>query len=170
VVTSPPGLVDRLGLALVAPRRAFAVVDGAEGRAGLSDASTLLILKFVALELRVIVAALWTMLQVGFAAGLGSLGPRVIGAVGLDLGLLFAGGLFVTVAAGRKRKPSRDFDLAASAWIPYLGFSLAVSLLLAVSGLKLPRVATDTLGMTGLALYAGLLGLAVQHARRRADA
>ena len=47
-----PPLSTRVGLALVAPARAYELSDAAEGRAGLTDVATLLLMKFVAIEVR----------------------------------------------------------------------------------------------------------------------
>ncbi len=163
-----PPLATRIGLALVAPRRAFELADASGGRAGLTDVATLLVLKFLCVEARAIVAAAWTMVSVGFLPGLGSLAPRLQAAIGLDLLLVFGGGAFLTLAAGKRRSPARDFDLAAVAWLPYLALSLAASLVITVAGARPPHQLNDLIGLVALALLAGWLGMAVRHARQRA--
>jgi hypothetical protein len=151
--------------------RAFSLSDAAGGKAGLGDAATLLFLKILCLETRAIVAAGWSVVQVGVMPALAGLGPRLQSAIGADLVLIFAGGLLVTIAAGRRRSPARDFDLAAVAWIPYLVLSLAATLVAGVLGWRVPRGASDILGLTAMAVMAGWLGFAIRHARaRRAEA
>jgi len=168
-----PPLMTRVGLALVSPRRAFELSDDAGGRAGLTDVATLLLFKFLAVEARAIVIAAWTMIGVGFLPGLGALGPRLQATLGFDLIVVFGGGALVTLAAGKKRRPSRDFDLAAVAWIPYLVLTLLAQLVLSVANLAAGVVATrwmsQTITMIGLALVAGWLSMAIRHARQRRE-
>ncbi len=164
-----PPLTTRVGLAVIAPRRAFEISDAAHGRAGLSDVATLLLLKFVCVEVRALVAVAWTMVTVGFMPGLGALGPRLQAALGLDLIVVFGGGVLVTLAAGRKRRPSRDFDLAAVAWIPYLVVTLIAQLVLTIAGVRPPRLVNDAIGLIALAVLAGWLGMAIRHARQRRE-
>jgi hypothetical protein len=165
--------MTRVGLALVSPRRAFELADGAGGRAGLTDVATLLLFKFVAVELRSLIIAAWMAIGVGFLPGLGALGPRLQATLGFDLIVVFGGGALVTVLAGKKRRPSRDFDLAAVAWIPYLVLTLVAQLALLVANLAAGVVATrwmsQMITMIGLALVAGWLGMAIRHARQRKD-
>jgi hypothetical protein len=167
VTVSVPPLPTRVGLALVAPARAFQLADDADGRAGLGDVATLLFLKFVATEAKAIVVALWTMVSVGILPGLGALGPRVLAAIGLDLLLVFGGGLVVTVLAGRGRRPSRDFDLASTAWIPYFTVTVLATLVLALTGWRPRALPGLVLGYAALGVYAVWIGLAIRHARAR---
>ena len=162
-----PPLPTRVGLALVAPARAYDLADAAEGRAGLTDVATLLLFKFVAVEAKAIVVALWTMVSVGILPGLGALGPRLLAAIGLDLLLVFGGGIVVTLVAGRGRRPSRDFDLAAVAWIPYFTITLVASLVLTLTGLRPRPLTSMVVGYAALAVFAGWLGIAIRHARAR---
>jgi hypothetical protein len=162
-----PGFVERLGLALVSPARALVVADGAGGRAGLSDAATLLFLKILCFETRALVAAGWGVVQVGVMPALAGLGPSLQRTIGPDLVLIFVGGIAVTLLAGKRRRPSRDFDLAAVAWVPYLVLQLVVTLTVNVAGLHVGHEASNVLGLAGMAWMAGWLGLAIRVARSR---
>lgn len=163
-------LWTRVGLALTAPAQAFARADRAGGRAGLTDAVALLFLKILCLETRALVAAGWSMVQVGVMPSLSGLGPRLQAAIGTDLVLVFVSGMLVTAAAGRRRRPGRDFDLAAVAWIPYLVITLIATLVVTVLELRLRRGVSDVLGLSAIAVMAAWLGLAIRHARSRRGA
>jgi len=165
-----PSLSTRLGLALIAPRRAFELAEAARGRAGLTDVATLLLIKYVCVEARSFIFALWTIVQVGFLPGLGALGPSLQRALGLDLIVVFGGGVLVTLAAGKKRHLSRDFDLAAVAWVPFLVFIVLAELLIVVSGARPSRLMHEAVTLVALAILAGWLGMAIRHARQRKEA
>jgi hypothetical protein len=165
--TELPPLTTRVGLALFSPRRAFEWADAANGRAGLSDVATLLLFKFLAVEARAIIGAVWTMIGVGFLPGLGVLGPRLQATLGFDLIVIFGGGALVTLAAGSRRRPGRDFDLAAVAWIPYLTVTLLAQLVLLLAGVRPSLMLNQMITLIGLAVLAGWLGMAVRHARQR---
>ncbi len=161
------GLARRAGAAIVAPRLALAAADRGDG--GAPDALRLLLLKFVAAETRTIVAALWATLVNGPSVGLPPLLARVSAAVGTDLLMILIAGLVITVAAGRKRSPSRDFDLAVVAWIPVLLVTGLASLAQVLFDIQLPAAAAYVI--TGLAIgwMLTLVALAIRTARRRAD-
>ena len=158
-------IVDRVGQALVAPRRALARTDAEGG--GASDALALLLVKLVCLDLPALVMAGWAMLLGGFGQGLTLVGLRMRAALSMDVVLMFIGGIVVTLAAGRRRKPARDFDLACVAWIPVLLVDAAASLAANVLGATVP--AWMRYGLWGAALLwmGGLLGAAVATARAR---
>jgi hypothetical protein len=164
-----PSFTTRVGLALIAPRRAFELVDAANGRAGLTDVATLLLFKFLAVEVVAIVMASWTVIGVGFMPGLGMLGPRLQATLGFDLIVVFGGGALVTLSAGGKRRPGRDFDLAAVAWVPYLVVTLLAQLVLSIAGIRPTLRMSQMITMLGLAVLAGWLGMAVRHARQRPE-
>ena len=113
-----PSFVERLGSALSAPRRAFAVAD--EARGGSADGMALLALAFVCVETRSLAAAAWGAWKLGPAHVLPALLARFQAALGTIVVLWLCAWLVITIGAGRKRSPSRDFDLAQVAWVPYL--------------------------------------------------
>jgi hypothetical protein len=164
-----PSFVTRVGLALLAPRRAFELADAANGRAGLTDVATLLLFKFIAVEAIAIIMAAWTMIGVGFMPGLGMLGPRLQATLGFDLIVVFGGGALVTLSAGARRRTGRDFDLAAVAWIPYLVVVLLAQLVLVIAGVRPTPRLNQMITLLGLAILAGWLGMAVRHARQRRE-
>jgi hypothetical protein len=160
--------VDRLGLALIAPRRAFAISDELRGKGGLSDAFVLLCAKVVCLELPSLVRAVWAMLVNGVGAGVAGIGMAIQDAAGVDLILLLASGLIITIGAGKRRAAGRDFDLAAVAWTPYLAIDVLARLAVAVTGVHPPRSVTDALGIVAYGTLLVFVALAVRHARQRA--
>jgi hypothetical protein len=153
-VAEGPGFVTRVGLALVDPRQAFAVAEASRGKAGLSDATLLLVLKLVCLETRALVIAAWSAISVGLGTGLSVLGSRLVGALGLDLAALVGSGLVIWLASGRRRQLSRDLDLAAVAWTPMFVLHVVAALAIAALDLEPPRLVTDGLGLAALALTA----------------
>ena len=158
--------VDRVGAALVAPGRAFAEAEA--GRGGAGDVAWLLLAKVVCGEARAVVAAVWTMVAMDPMAGLSALARQVQAAAGLDL-LVWAGaGLVVTAAAGRRRSPARDFDLAGVAWVPFLAVGVVASLAMTLAGWTPPRAVTDGLGLGALAWTLGRVARAAGFARGRA--
>jgi hypothetical protein len=159
------GFVDRVGAALVAPRRALA--DAEAGRGGLPDAVLLLVLKLVCTETQALVVGLWSFVAVGPVVALRALLAHLSGALGTDLVLLVAGGAAVTLLAGRRRNPSRDFDLAAVAWIPVLAVDTIASLAARLAGVEVGPRAAAALWLVALGWMALVLVLAVATARGR---
>lgn len=160
---------DRIGLALVAPRRAFAASDAAAGRpGGLGDAFLLLGLKFLVTEVKTIVAALWLLVVRGEPLRvLTILAGRMQAAIGTDVLLILVGGVIVTVAAGARRQASRDLDLGGVAWVPFFALGLVVELAGAVLRFRPGPAVADALKVAGFALWGLMVGLAVLHARAR---
>jgi hypothetical protein len=117
--------IDRVGASVVAPRRAFAEADA--GRGGTGDAALLLVLAFVCAELPSLVQAGWTGLVVGFGPALQTLLSRLARFAGGALIVWAAAGIAITLAAGRRRSPSKDFDLAGVAFVPYLVVKLVAT-------------------------------------------
>jgi hypothetical protein len=157
--------VDRIGAALVDPRRALAEADAGAG--GLGDAATLLLLKVVCGETQVLVAGLWGVVVVGPAPALRALMTRVSSVLGLDLILLVLGGLAVTLLAGRRRSASRDFDLAAVAWVPVLAVDTLATAVTSLAGIDVSPLVRQLLWALALAWMAVVLALAVGQARAR---
>jgi hypothetical protein len=158
-------LADRIGRALVAPRAAFEDAD--RGIGGASDALLLLLLKFVVTELRAIVAAVWTGVVVGPSTGFPALLSRLSAAIGIDLVLILASGVVITIGAGRRRSPSRDFELASVAWMPVLVVTTVASLIQLAAGLRFSSVVSQAIAGAAIAWMAVWVVLAIRSARRR---
>jgi hypothetical protein len=157
--------VERVGAALVAPRAALAQAE--TGYGGLADAALLLALKVVCIETPSLIAALWSFVLVGPGLALRALLARLSEAIGVDLVLLVAGGALVTLAAGARRNPARDFDLAAVAWTPVLAVDTFGTLVARVAGVTLGGP-VPVLWLAALGWMGALLALATSRARGRA--
>jgi hypothetical protein len=157
--------VDRVGAALVEPRRALAAADA--GRGGMPDALLLVLLKIVCAETPLLVASLWSLVVLGPGVALSALLARLAGVIGTDLLLLTVGGVFVFALAGPRREASRDFDLGAVAWIPVLAVDTLATLVARVAGLELAGVARGVLLAVALAWMALVCVLGVGVARAR---
>lgn len=171
----PYRLVERIGAALVAPRRALDAAEAAAnadagqaaGKTG-SDAALLIGLSAVAASTREVVAALWLLAAGSVTEGLGLLVNILAQAAAMDLAFLFVAGLVITILAGRKRSFGRDLDLAFVAYVPIAFVRLAAELGLALTGW--PLTAAIQQAVSGLAYgWAGaVLILAWRAARARA--
>ena len=159
------GFIDRVGAALVAPRRALAAAEG--GRGGLPDAVLLLVLKLLCFETQALVVGLWSFVAVGPGVALRALVAHVSTALGTDLVLLVAAGAVVTVLAGRRRNPARDFDLGAVAWVPVLAVDTIASLAARLAGVEVGPTAASVLWLVALGWMGLVLSLAVETARGR---
>lgn len=172
------GFIERIGAALVAPRRALAAADtpAAAGKTG-GDVAWLIALAFLATHTREVVLSVWLAGIEGILVGLSTLAGSLSRAVTMDLAFLFAAGIGLTVLAGRKRAVSRDLDLACVAFVPIAAVDVAATLLLrllqmgpgahGVAG-HLPAIDTAVSVLAyGWALV--VLGLAWQTARARTD-
>jgi hypothetical protein len=162
------GFIDRIGTALVAPRRALS--DVARGRAagGFDDAALLLLLKFLCTESRALVAAGWMTLASGISAAGPALLARVSAVIGAELVLVFAAGVVITVAAGKRRRLRRDFDQAGVTLIPYLAVELTGSLVATLYARPLGPVFFTLVGAVALLFFAAMVVCAVIETRRSA--
>jgi uncharacterized membrane protein YuzA (DUF378 family) len=167
---APAWLLDRIGVALSCPAQAMRLADapGASGRAA-SDAVALLALVFVATSLRDLVSAGWMVADGALPVALHSVVSSLAGLAAGPLAFLFAGGLLVTVLAGRRRSIGRDFDLASVALVPALSGVLLVELVRRLLGAgaaaQLDRIAVPLVyGIAALWLV-----VAVRVARRRGE-
>jgi hypothetical protein len=161
---------ERIGAALVAPRRALAAADAPDGagRAG-TDAALLLLYTVLALHTRDVVVGAWLVGSEGVSVGLGALASLVGRSVGTDLVFLLAAGALVTVAAGRRRSLGRDFDLACVAYVPFVAVQVTAALVLGAAGAALPRGVTDAVVAAAFTWAGAIVALAIVHARTRAD-
>src|SRR5215470_8894267 len=157
--------VDRVGSALVAPRRALVAADA--GRGGMPDALLLLLLKVVCTETPLLVASFWSLVVLGPGVALSALLARLGSVVGTDLLLLTLAGAAIFIFAGPRRDAPRDFDLGAVAWIPVLAVDTVATLVARVLGVELGGLARGTLQIVALVWMAVGLVLAVQVARSR---
>jgi hypothetical protein len=161
--THPNRWVDRLGAALLDPVRAFAVSEtkAGQGRAA-SDLALLLLLAVFAIETQIFVTAGWMLMDGEWA---GALTVLVVGArehLAMPMVVLVLGTVLLTLAAGRRRRPSEDFDLSCVALTPLVALELANSLLLVI-GID----AHSALLYVGYAWFAVMLWLALQQTRKR---
>ncbi len=157
--------LDRVGQALVAPRRAMARVDADGG--GAADALLLLLCKLVSVELPALVVAGWALVLGGAGQAMTLLAVRLRAALAMDVILMLAGGVLVTLFAGRRRSPGRDFDLACVAWTPVLIVDLAASLGANVLAARVPTWLRSGLWAVALLWMGALLGIAAMQARSR---
>src|SRR5215470_12641956 len=157
--------VDRVGSALVAPRRALVAADAGQG--GMPDALLLVLLKVVCTETSLVVASLWSLVVLGPGVALSALLARLAGVIGTDLLLLTVGGVAIFACAGPRRDAARDFDLGAVAWIPVLAVDTLATLGARVAGLELAGFARSALLVLALAWMASICVLGVRVARER---
>ena len=157
--------VDRVGAALVEPRRALCAADA--GKGGMPDALLLVLLKIVCTETPLLVASLWSLVVLGPGVALSALLARLAGVVGTDLLLLTVGGIAVFVLAGQRRDATRDFDLGAVAWIPVVAVDTLATLVSRLAGLEIAGAARMILLGVALAWMLLVCGLGVGVARER---
>jgi len=166
----PRNFVDRIGAALAAPRRALTVADTEEaaGKAG-SDAALLILLSFVAVHTSEVVVAGWLTKTEGIRVGLTAVAGSLSRSLGIQLVVLFAAGVSLTLAAGRRRSLGRDFDLACVVFVPYLVVGLGAQMVTRLAGMQPPAILSQivTVGAYAWAMFVWVL--AVQHARGRGD-
>jgi len=158
----------RIGAALAAPRAALRAADrpDAAGRAS-SDLAWLLALSIVATYARSLVALVRLGASEGAGIGLRALGVVLGGALSTQLIAVFAAAALLIVVAGRKRAPGRDFDLVCVAAVPWVVVAMAVSLGLAVLGMRAGPELRWGVMVVGGGWGVVVLGLAVGVARGR---
>jgi hypothetical protein len=159
-------LVDRVGQALVAPRRAMARTDADGG--GAADALVLLLVKLVTVELPALVVAGWALILGGAGQAVTLIGVRMRAALAMDVILMLVGWGIVMAGAWRRASPARDFDLACVAWTPVLVVDVAASLAAGVAHAQVPPPLRYALWGVALVWMGALLGAAVVQARSRA--
>jgi thiol-disulfide isomerase/thioredoxin len=134
----PGRLVERIGAALVAPRRALAAAETAsgtgQGAPTGSDVAWLIALSVVAASTQEVLAALWLVVAGSVRDGLGVLMSIFAQAAAMDLAFVLAAGVAITLLAGRRRSLGRDLDLAFVAYVPIAFVRLAAELALAITG------------------------------------
>lgn len=169
------GFVDRVGLALAAPRWAMAVADDPRhpGRAG-SDVIRLFAIVLVCVHTRSLVVAAWLTGALGVGAGGQALMAAASSAFTKPLAFLVVATAIVWIAgsvlARGWRGPGRAFDLACVALIPLLAVEVVGTLVLrgaGLVGLAVPAVIGLGLEAGGFAWSGTLLALALLQLRRR---
>lgn len=160
-----PRLLDRIGAAIANPQRAMEDAD--RGIGGAPDVLLLLFAKFVATELPAIVAAFWTFAVVGPRAALPAFFARLSASIGTDLAIILIAGVVTTIAAGRRRSPGRDFDLATVAWIPPLFLTVAASMVQTIFRVRFGSIVDDVIAGVAIAWMAFGVLVAIRVARRR---
>jgi thiol-disulfide isomerase/thioredoxin len=170
----PGRLVERIGAALVAPRRALAAAEAASGtgqgaaaRTG-SDVAWLIALSVVAASTREVLAALWLMLAGSVRDGLGVLMSIFSQAAAMDLAFVLAAGVGITLVAGRRRSLGRDLDLAFVAYVPIAFVRLAAELALAITGAPVTGPVQRTVALLAYGWAGAILVLGWRTARARA--
>lgn len=173
----PGSLVERIGAALVAPRRALAAADAASGdaqgggaaRTG-SDVALLIALSVVAASTREVLAALWLVFAGSVTDGIGVLMSILSRAAAMDLVFLLVAGVAITLLAGRGRALGRDLDLAFVAYVPIAFVRLAAELGLALTGWPVTGVVQRSVALLAYGWAGAILLLACTTARARAGA
>jgi hypothetical protein len=169
------GFLDRIGLAIAAPRWAMAVADDPHhpGRAG-SDRIRVFVVVLLCVHTRARVVAAWLTGALGPGAGGQALMATASSAFTKPLAfLVVATGLvwFVgSLMARGWRGPGRAFDLACVALIPLLAVEVVGTLglrLLDVAGLGVPALVGLAVEAAGFAWSGTLLALALLQLRRR---
>ncbi|HSK05041.1 MAG TPA: hypothetical protein VK932_27520, partial [Kofleriaceae bacterium] len=161
-----PGLLARIGLALVRPRWALAVAADrrVSGRSG-TDLIALIAIVIVATRLRQLVGAIWLGASVDGGLGLGAVTRILTDALVTDLSFLVLGALALWLGAGARRNLGRAFDLACVAAIPLLVVDLGVLVTARALDTQLPAVASWIADGVAWAWSGALFALAWRPAR-----
>jgi thiol-disulfide isomerase/thioredoxin len=123
-----PGLVVRIGLAVVRPRWALASASDRRvaGRSG-TDLIALIAIVLFATQLRALAGAVWLGTAIDGRLAVGAVTRILTRALVLDLCFLVVGALVLWLGAGPRRNLGRAFDLACVAAIPLFLVSLAAA-------------------------------------------
>ena len=157
----------RLGLALVAPREAFAVAGNRKnaGRSG-SDLLLAFVVLVIATQLRAIVGAVWLGPVVGPRRGVMAMVRVLTDALTIDLGFLVLAALVLWATAGARRELGRAFDLACVAVLPLLFIDLAATTVVFAFSLTVGSAGMMVLSGIAYAWTGVLVALAVIEQRR----
>jgi len=158
--------VQRVGLALVAPRWALAVADDPRhpGRPG-TDLVRLLVGVILCVQTRALVGAAWLGAVAGASIGGRALLRAVADPLTLPLVLLVAATGVLWLGGGPRRAVGRAFDLACVALVPLVVVELVGTLLFRAALDASPPVRTAALGI-GFAWAGALVALALVQMRR----
>ena len=164
---APPGFWDRWGLALAAPRRALALADEPAhlGRAS-GDLLRAIGVLLIAAHTRALVAIAWITVEVGPGMAVPRLLRVLSGAAMMTLVFVVVAALSITLAAGRRRSLSADFELACVAALAPVTVAIGASLVALLAG-GAGGVGRAVALVAALGWGGALAALAVVHARRR---
>ena len=161
--------ITRVGAALIAPASALAAASRHIGKTP-GDAALLLMLAFVAVNTRDVVAAGWMAVDGEIAHGARTLVSNLARVASAPLVFLVAGGIGVTVFAGKRRSLGSDFDLACVAFVPVVVVEVAASLVFTAAGATPTMFAMRVIAAVAYAWGAVVLALAIREARSRPGA
>ena len=166
----PVAFIERVGAAIVAPRRALAASDTGDdpGRAG-SDAGALIALVFLVVATREIVAAVWLTAAAGIGVGFGALVGALSHSITMELAFIVVSAVALTLAAGRRRALGRDFDLACVAFVPIVVVKLSATLVLRAASYAPGPAVTNAISVTAYGWACVVLFFAWRQARSRAS-
>ena len=155
----PAKFIDRVGAALVAPRRALIAADQTPdpGKTG-TDAAMLILLGIVANHTRELVAAGWLAKTDGVGVALAVLASALSAALLSSLVFLFVSGTALTILAGKHRSIGRDYDLACVAFVPFITVEIGAALVFRVAQIRPGGTAS---GVATVIAYAWALGVIV---------
>jgi hypothetical protein len=161
------GWMERLGAALAAPARAMAASESSDdsGRQP-ADLAVLILAGFMASNLDRMVRAGWLLADGSGIDGVHMLLAELSAALMAPLVFVVAGGIAVTLVAGRRRSLAADFDLACVAGVPLAAVPQLLQLIGHVGLWSPPLFAVAVWLSYGWG--AALLVLAARQARRRA--
>ncbi len=164
--TEAPGLLARIGLAVVRPRWALAVASDRRvaGRSG-TDLIALIAIVLLATQLRALAGAVWLGVAVDGNLAVGVVTRILTGALVPDLSFLVIGALVLWLGAGARRNLGRAFDLACVAAIPLFLVSLAAAVVTRALDAQLPAAALWSVTGVAWAWSGALFALAWRPAR-----
>jgi thiol-disulfide isomerase/thioredoxin len=165
--TRDPGVLTRLGLAIVHPRWALTLAGDRRtaGRSG-SDMIAAFLLLLVGTQLRGLASAAWFATSVDAGLGLHTAIRVLTGALTVDLGLLVIGAFALFVLAGRHRNLGRAFDLACVAALPLVFVDLTATVIVRATGEDgVPVIASWLLSGLAYGWMGALIALAIRPAR-----
>lgn len=160
-------IVDRIGLALARPRRAFELAGDRRyaGRAG-TDLVAVIAIGLVATQLRWFVSAAWLGVAVAPGLGLRAVVHVVTRSVTADLAALMVAALAIWLFARRARDLGRAFDLASVAVIPVVVVHVVAQVMVDLSHRVPSRTVRWIAEGFAYSWLVGLLALAVVVDRR----
>ena len=166
-MTAGARFVDRLGLAIVAPKQALAIAGDRynPGRSG-SDLLAMVLLLVLATQLRGVFGSLWVGSAVDAGLGARSLVHVLATSVTVDLVLLVIAAVAIFAASSR-REIGRAFDLACVAALPLIFVELAATLVVRLLDVSVPELAMRLLSSGSYAWAGALVALAIAGERRQ---
>jgi thiol-disulfide isomerase/thioredoxin len=163
----PPGFLARIGMAILYPRQALALVGDRrhQGRSS-SDLFVMILLVVFATRLAPMIEAGWhaAVISVGHGVRFGM--HTLTRMLTFDLAFLVVAALVLWVAAGSKRDLSRAFDFACVVVLPLLVVELVATPVVMLLELAVPRIVGWALTAVAASWGAALIALALRPIRR----